>query len=45
MSAKKKILIVVVVLVLIGIVVGTIMNSQANITKELIEISSGAEAI
>ena len=33
MSAKKKILIVVVVLVLIGIVVGTILNSQANVTK------------
>ena len=33
MSAKKKILIVAVVLVLIGIVVATILNSQANVTK------------
>jgi HlyD family secretion protein len=33
MSAKKKILIAVVVLVLIGVVVGTILNSQANVTK------------
>src|SRR6195952_991321 len=33
MSAKKKVLIAVVVLVLIGIVVSTILNSQANVTK------------
>ncbi|WP_263384934.1 efflux RND transporter periplasmic adaptor subunit [Granulicella arctica] len=54
MSAKKKILIVVVVLVLIGIVVGTILNSQANVTKvatgkasrqDLVSIVSGTGQI
>ncbi|NYF80312.1 efflux RND transporter periplasmic adaptor subunit [Granulicella arctica] len=54
MSAKKKILIGVVVLVLIGIVVGTILNSQANVTKvatgkvareDLVSIVSGTGQI
>src|ERR1700712_5127503 len=54
MSAKKKVLIAVVVLVLIGIVVSTILKSQANVTKvatgkavrqDLISVVSGTGQI
>ncbi len=54
MSAKKKILIGVVLLVLIGIVIGTILNSRAKVTKvatgkvtrqDLISIVSGTGQI
>ena len=45
MSTKKIIILVVIVLVLTGITAGTILHSQAGITKELLEIVSGAEAL
>lgn len=54
MSTKKKVLIVVVLLVLIGIVAGTILNSRANVTKvatgkvarqDLISVVSGTGQI